>query len=553
MENPLLQVEDLCVRLPSPAGMRSVLEHICFSIAPGKTLALVGESGSGKSITALSILGLLPQRAAKQGVIRLDGTDSSNRNLLQLSEAEFQAIRGSAIAMVFQEPMTALNPVFSIGYTLSEAICRMQRVDDQQAKSIALQLLAEVALPADPAFLKRYPHEMSGGQQQRVMIALALAGNPRLLIADEPTTALDVTVQRTLLELLRSLQRKRGMGMLFISHDLGLVADIADEILVLYQGKMIEYGAVQQVLNQPKHPYTQALLACRPERHEPGTKLPVVADFLASISTEKTNSLSPNITPHHPSLLATHPSLRVENLSAQYGTHRVLDSVGFELYPGETLAVVGESGSGKSTLAKALVRLVPVQSGQIWVDDRLLEQIPRKELARKIQLVFQDPYGSLNPRQTIGALLEEPLRVHFPGMTPNERKTRVRELLMQVELPHDVHQRFPVAFSGGQRQRIVIARALAVQPAILIFDESVSALDVSVQAQILNLVQDLQASLGFASLFISHDLSVVRHCSQRLLVLEKGRIVEQGNTTDVMNSPQHPYTQKLLAASFRTA
>jgi peptide/nickel transport system ATP-binding protein len=550
MENPLLQVEDLCVRLPSPAGMRSVLEHICFSIAPGKTLALVGESGSGKSITALSILGLLPQRAAKQGVIRLDGTDSFNRNLLQQTEAEFQALRGSAIAMVFQEPMTALNPVFSIGYTLSEAICRMQHTDNQQARSIALQLLAEVALPADPTFLKRYPHELSGGQQQRVMIALALAGNPRLLIADEPTTALDVTVQRTLLELLRSLQQKRGMGMLFISHDLGLVGDIADDILVLYQGKTMEYGPAQQVLQQPQHPYTKALLACRPERHEPGTKLPVVADFMhpASPISPPTAQFSP--ASPQPLQLPSNSSLRVENLSVQYGAHRVLESINLTLAPGETLAIVGESGSGKSTLAKALVRLVPIHSGAVWVDELPLEQIPRKSLARKIQLVFQDPYGSLNPRQTIGALLEEPLRVHFPTMRSVERKARVDELLMQVELSPDVHQRFPAAFSGGQRQRIVIARALAVQPAILIFDESVSALDVSVQAQILNLLQDLQASLGFASLFISHDLSVVRHCSQRLLVLEKGRIVEQGNTAEVMRSPQHPYTQQLLAASF---
>lgn len=550
MENALLQVDKLSVSLPSLAGMRSVLEQVSFSLAPGKTLALVGESGSGKSITALSILGLLPQHAAKQGVIWLDGISHPESNLLKLAESDFPAIRGSSIAMVFQEPMTALNPVFTIGYTLTEAICRMQRVDAREARSIALQLLTEVALPADPAFLQRYPHELSGGQQQRVMIALALTGNPRLLIADEPTTALDVTVQRTLLELLRTLQVKRQMGMLFISHDLGLVADIADDILVLYQGKVMEFGSVQQILHQPQHPYTQALLACRPERHEPGTKLPVVADFMHPAPRSGSCPHEPE-QPYFDST-RTESTLRIENLSVHYGSHRVLESIDFTLAPGETLAVVGESGSGKSTLAKALVRLVPIQSGQIWVDDHALEQIPRKALARKIQLVFQDPYGSLNPRQTIGEILEEPLRVHFPTMRSVERKQRVNQFLTQVELPTDVHQRFPVALSGGQRQRIVIARALAVQPSILIFDESVSALDVSVQAQILNLIQDLQQALGFSSLFISHDLSVVRHCAQRILVLEKGHIVEKGNTLEVMKNPQHPYTQKLIAASFTT-
>ena len=550
MENPLLLVDGLTVRLPSPTGMRTVLDQVSFSIAPSSTLALVGESGSGKSITALSMLGLLPQRAATQGLIQLHDELHAQRNLLELSESAFRNIRGSSIAMVFQEPMTALNPVFTIGYTLTEAISRLQHVDGKRAVDMALQLLAEVALPADPTFLKRYPHELSGGQQQRVMIALALVGNPRLLIADEPTTALDVTVQRTLLELLRSLQRKRGMGMLFISHDLGLVADIADDVLVLYHGKTVEYGSVDQVLNQPQHPYTQALLACRPERHEPGSKLPVVADFMDP--APRSGSC-----PHEPeqpylNSTRTETTLRIENLSVHYGSHRVLESIDFSLAPSETLAVVGESGSGKSTLAKALVRLVPIHSGQIWVDDHALEQIPRKALARKIQLVFQDPYGSLNPRQTIGEILEEPLQVHFPTMRSAERKQRVNELLTQVELPTDVHQRFPVALSGGQRQRIVIARALAVQPSILIFDESVSALDVSVQAQILNLIQDLQQALGFSSLFISHDLSVVRHCAQRILVLEKGYIVEKGNTLEVMKNPQHPYTQKLLAASFTT-
>ncbi|TCJ12419.1 ABC transporter ATP-binding protein [Flaviaesturariibacter flavus] len=545
---PLLQIENLQVRFGDAAP---VLHPLRLAITRGELLALVGESGSGKSVTALSLLRLLPPAAQLSGAVHFQ-VDGNTIDLLQVNERTLQNIRGNRIAFIFQEPMTALNPVLTCGRQLTEVLRRHKGLSKNDAERSAVEWLRKVRLPDPEGMMKRYPHQLSGGQKQRVMIAIALCCGPDLLICDEPTTALDVTVQKTILELIRSLQQELGTAVLFITHDLGVVADIADRVAILYRGELLETGTRDEVLRAPKHPYTRALLACRPAGRPKNEPLPVVADVLEG---------KPAPAPLPPVACGPGPTVEIRDLVVSYPVRRNLwgrvtetftavDGVSLDIRQGETLGLVGESGCGKSTLGRALLRLVEPTSGSIRVGGQSLQEFSAKELAayrRAVQLVFQDPYSALNPRLTIGEALEEPLRVHRRGARAEQRK-RAATLLDQVGLPAAAAARYPHAFSGGQRQRIVIARALALSPQVLVCDESVSALDVSVQAQVLNLLNELRRELGLTLLFISHDLSVVRYMSDRIAVMQAGKIVELGDAEAVYRNPGHPYTKALLEA-----
>ncbi|RYY64227.1 MAG: ABC transporter ATP-binding protein, partial [Chitinophagaceae bacterium] len=515
-------------------------------------LALVGESGSGKSVTALSLLRLLPTAARVSGDLEFTD-DAGPVDLLQLSPRRLEALRGNRIAMIFQEPMTALNPVLTCGRQLMEVLQKHRKLSRAEARRAALEWMAKVRLPDPEAMLGRYPHQLSGGQKQRVMIAIALCCRPALLICDEPTTALDVTVQRSILALIRELQQELGMTVLFITHDLGVVAEIADRVAVLYQGSLLETGPTAERLARPDHPYTKALLACRPALHPRGQRLPVVADFLGG----GTAAAPPQPLPEP----GTAKAVEIRDLVVRFPVRTNLwgktvksftavDVVSLDIFKGEVLGLVGESGCGKSTLGRTLLRLVTPASGTVRVGDRDLQHLSRAEVAafrRDVQLVFQDPYSALNPKLTVGEALEEPLALRL-GMGLAERRKRARALLDLVGLPESAAGRHPHAFSGGQRQRIVIARALTLNPSLLVCDESVSALDVSVQAQVLNLLNDLRRELGLTLLFISHDLSVVRYMSDRIAVMQAGRIVELGTADDVYLHPKELYTRELLAA-----
>jgi peptide/nickel transport system ATP-binding protein len=539
--------------------------NVNFKVEKGKVLGIVGESGSGKSVTSFSIMRLHDLKNTKiTGEIAFEDI-----NLLDLSEETIRTYRGNKISMIFQEPMTSLNPVFTCGYQVLEAIMLHQKLSRKDATEKTLALFKEVQLPDPLLIFNRYPHQISGGQKQRVMIAMALSCNPELLIADEPTTALDVTVQKTILELLLKLKEERHMAMIFISHDLAVIREIADDIAVMYKGEIIEQGTAAQIFENAQHPYTKGLLACRPDPQRLLKKLPTVADFLdenkenAVAHLLEINSITQSeIEQRREDLYKHKPLLEVKNLCTWYPIKnglfgkttnyvKAVDDISFNVFPGETLGLVGESGCGKTTLGRSILRLVEPTSGEVIFHGKDLLRLDKRELRnirKDVQIIFQDPYSSLNPRVTIGNALMEPMQVHQMLSNDVERKAHVMNLLEKVDLNPQHFNRYPHEFSGGQRQRIVIARALSLQPKFIICDESVSALDVSVQAQVLNLLRQLQIELGLTYIFISHDLAVVKHISDRMIVMNKGRIEEQGYPDEIYNHPQAAYTKKLINA-----
>ena len=543
----LLAVADLTVRFPTPAGPFAAVSGLSFEVQPGRTLAIVGESGSGKSVTARAIMRLTDYSAAEVagGAIRFRRRDGSTPDLLRASAETVRQIRGNEIAMIFQEPMTSLNPVFPVGAQIAEAIALHQGSGRREARAQVRAILHKVRIADAGAVLDRYPHQLSGGMRQRVMIAMALSCQPSLLIADEPTTALDVTIQAQILNTIRELQREMGTAVIFITHDMGVVAEMADDVMVMWRGEKVEQGPVQRIFRAPEHPYTQALLAAVPRLGSlRGQRLPM----RGGVAQDTVNAAAPLI---EIDALTAHFDAR----RGRFGrvTHRVhaVEQVSLAIYPGETLALVGESGSGKTTIGRMIQQLTPPSSGAIRFrgrDTRAMPAAERRALLQKVQYIFQDPYASLDPRRTIGASIAEPIETHRLLSGRVAIASRVGDLLEQVGLQRDHAGRLPHAFSGGQRQRICIARALASDPELVIADESVSALDVSVQAQVLDLLMRLQAERGLAYLFISHDMAVVERISHRVAVMYLGQFVEIGSRQAIFENPQHPYTRKLLAA-----
>lgn len=614
MTDTVLDVRNLQVQFETDEKTVVAVDDISFQLQRGQTLGIVGESGSGKSVTSLAIMGLLsPTAKIRQGEIWFKSDAGKEAvNLVALDEERRRLFRGGEVAMIFQEPMSALNPVFDIGFQLTEAIRLHQAVSEAEARRRAIASLQEVKLlPSDEqlqknylaepgnsgagerdimryineqktAILKRYPHQLSGGQLQRVTIAMAISCNPTLLIADEPTTALDVTVQATILDLLRELCAARNLSTIFITHDLGVIAEIADRVAVMYKGKIVEQGEIQQIFHNPQHPYTKGLLACRPRLDQTVTVLPTVADFMEVETDAKGDFVIrekiplDNANPHavlpvetahfqHSSngngAAENRPLLRVENLRVGFPLRGVfgqtqryfmaVNDVSFDVYPGETLGLVGESGCGKSTLARTLLRLTPTLHGRIEFEGEDITHLTGKRLRRlrrEMQIVFQNPYNSLDPRMSIGQTVMEPLSIHNVGNSGKERRDRVAYLLDRVGLNPDWTNRYPHEFSGGQRQRVCIARALALNPKFIICDESVSALDVSVQAQVLNLLKELQGEFGLTYIFISHDLSVVKFMSDRVIVMNRGKIEEMGDPEQIYREPQQEYTRQLIAS-----
>ncbi len=564
--HPLLSIQDLSVEFRSETGLTSAVRNISFQVQPGEILAIVGESGSGKSVTALSILKLIPAADYPSGKILFSKNGEEPINLLKLNEKELRTIRGNEISMIFQEPMTSLNPVYTCGEQVREAIILHEKISLKKATEKVYELFEQVKLPDPKSIYKRFPHQLSGGQKQRVMIAMAMSCNPSLLICDEPTTALDATVQKTILELIKELQSKTGMAVIFITHDLGLVGELADRAIVMLKGAIVESGATRKIFTHPEHPYTKALLACRPGLHKKGDHLPTVEDFLGKWNVETSGvELVPNVPKPSESRskgMTRESLMEVRNLSVLFPgkknllgrtiSHiKAVDNISFEVYQGETLGLVGESGSGKTTLGRTLLRLIQPSEGAViykGTDLAKLFEHDLRKLRKDLQIIFQDPYSSLNPRITVGKAIAEPLKTHQIISTENERRERVYELLYKVNLEEQHYNRYPHEFSGGQRQRIVIARALSLDPSFIICDESVSALDVSVQAQVLNLFTQLKEELGFTVIFISHDLSVVHYLSDRIMVLNKGRIEEIGEADQVYHNPQSQYTRRLLDA-----
>ena len=559
----LLQVENLRVSFKNEEKQYiETVKGISFSIPVNATVALVGESGSGKSVTSLATMGLLPPESSQ---IALDSKILfEGKNLLDLPRREMRKKCGKDIAMIFQEPMSSLNPVFTVGSQIAEILQLHLGMSRKQARARALELLIEVGIPSPETKIDAYPGQLSGGQQQRVMIAMAIACKPKLLIADEPTTALDVTIQKQILDLLESLRKKHQMSMLFITHDLALVGEIADQVIVMRHGQIREQGWVKDVLERPQDVYTKALLHCRPQLSKRPMRLPMISDFMQqkgddyiethTIDVESLQQRSRGLTGQEAVILD------VRDLKKSFYSRKGLfgkeefqavKGVSFQLAKGKTLGLVGESGSGKTTIGLLLMRLQEATGGKALFEGQDILAMSEKEFARyqrKIQIIFQNPYASLNPRFTVGQILMEPMQVHGIGMNDSERKQMALDLLERVSLPAQAFYRYPHEFSGGQRQRIAIARCLTLKPEVLICDESVSALDVSVQAQVLNLLQDLQDEFGLSYIFISHDLSVVKYISDQIMVMNHGDLVEIANSDDLYQSPQHEYTKRLLSA-----
>lgn len=569
MPAPLLQINNLQVDFVTEIGTTTAVSGISLTVDRGEIVAIVGESGSGKSVTSLSILQLLPQPPARYTTGDILFSDDGNEpvNLLTQTPEQMRRIRGNKIAMIFQEPMSSLNPVFTCGHQVQEALRLHLKISKKEAKQKTIDLFKQVKLPNPDQLFRRYPHQLSGGQKQRVMIAMAMSCEPSLLICDEPTTALDVTVQKTILQLIKELQQTQQMGVIFITHDLGVVAEVADRAVVMYKGEIVEAGLVTDIFSNPQHPYTKGLLACRPALHPKGERLPIVSDFLENNRPfDPVRYVQPAVQPVVPkepdTAAVRQPFIQVSRLNVWFPSKtsllgkpleyiKAVDNIRFEIYHGETLGLVGESGCGKTTLGRTLLGLIKPTSGAVYYDGTDLAKVDAetmKEMRKDIQIIFQDPYSSLNPRLTIGAAIAEPLKVHNIVSGSMQRKDRVIELLEKVNLKAEHFHRYPHEFSGGQRQRIVIARALALNPSFIVCDESVSALDVSVQAQVLNLLNDLKAEMGFTIVFISHDLSVVRYISDRIMVMNKGKIEEIGDAEAIYFNPQKEYTRQLIAS-----
>ena len=562
MDKPLLSIQNLTVKFKTQEELVTAVNNVSFDIPKGKTVGLVGESGSGKSVTSLATMGLIPMPPGQitSGKILFHGED-----LLQKSEKEMRKIRGNRISMIFQEPMTALNPVFRIGSQISEVLRLHKGMSKKQAWNYAIDLLDQVGIPDPKNKIKAYPHEMSGGQKQRVMIAMAIACEPDLLICDEPTTALDVTIQKQVLDLMLDLQEKYHMSMLFITHDLGVIADLADDVVVMYRSNIVEKNHSHNIFKNPQHPYTKGLIACRPLLEGNPQRLLTVSDYMDEDGSEKSipaEKFKPMIKPDKNDIDKHPVLLEVKNLNTWFPVKgglfkqtkrhvKAVNNVSFTVHQGETLGLVGESGCGKTTLGRTILRLQQATSGEVIYDGINVMQQDKESLRKlrsRMQIIFQDPYSSLNPRMTIGDILTEPMAIHGIGSNKKERFERAKELMQKVDLKPQHLNRYPHEFSGGQRQRICIARAIGIEPEFIICDESVSALDVSVQAQVLNLLQDLQQDLKLTYIFISHDLSVVNYISDRVGVMNNGEIVELDTAENIYKNPQRNYTKRLLEA-----
>lgn len=578
----MLEINNLTVEFSSGNGATRAVDGISLHLDKGETLGIVGESGSGKSVTALSVMRLLPEAGnIKSGEIlyqSLIPDPPSPINLLSLSESEITQYRGAQIAMIFQEPMTSLNPVFRCGHQVTEAIRLHQKISFEAAKAQAIKLFEQVKLPDTGRIFQAYPHQLSGGQKQRVMIAMAMSCQPKVLIADEPTTALDVTVQKAILDLMREIKEESDLSMLFISHDLGVIAEICDRVVVMFQGKIVEEGPVEKILKNPEHPYTKGLVACRPSLHKKWHRMPTVQDFLENKNYNARVVTSDETAARHASLYLQKPVLQVNNLVVRYPAKRnwlgqptewlnAVNDVSFDVFPSETFGLAGESGCGKTTLGRAIARLTEAHSGEVYysvdgerqtmegqhrspfaVDLQKLTEEALFPYRRDIQVVFQDPYSSLNPRMAVGDAITEPMKIHRLYENDGRRREKTIELLETVGLQADHFRRYPHEFSGGQRQRVCIARALAVAPRFIVCDEIVSALDVSVQATVLNLLMDLREKFGLTYLFISHDLSVIRQMCDRLLVMNNGKIEALGFPDEIFENPVQEYVRRLVEA-----
>ncbi|WP_333908761.1 ABC transporter ATP-binding protein [Marinigracilibium pacificum] len=581
-DNVILDVKNLRTSFATKRGVVKAVDDISFTIHKGETIGIVGESGSGKSVTALTMMGLLPKPHAyiEGGDIILNSPGLGPVDVTKVDEKTMRKIRGEDIAMIFQEPMSSLNPVYTCGDQVMEAIRLHRNVSKKEAKQRTIDLFKKVKLPRPEKIFDTYPHQISGGQKQRVMIAMAMSCDPRVLIADEPTTALDVTVQKNIVDLMKELNEDNDMATIFITHDLGVIAEIADRVVVMYQGKIVEQGPIFNIFNNPQHPYTKGLLACRPRMDVKLRELPTVSDFMelnqeGEIVEKKdskyksaafavlSNLVSEDeIQEKQLRMLKEQPIIEVRNLKTYFPVKegifkkskeviKAVDDVSFKVFEGETLGLVGESGCGKTTLGRSMMRLIEPTEGEVLFFGKNILDFNKREmmqLRKDMQIIFQDPYSSLNPRQTIGDAIVEPMRFHNIGSSNNDRKQKAEQLLEEVGLSASFYNRYPHEFSGGQRQRIVIARALSVNPKFIICDESVSALDVSVQAQVLNLLNRLKENHDFTYIFISHDLSVVKFIADRIMVMNEGKIVEAGFSESIYDAPKSDYTIKLMDA-----